>query len=89
MKDAKEFLRARQAAYTQVFDKDNQFTKAVMEDLAKFCRADQSTFHADQRIHAVLEGRREVWLRISHHINLGPDELWKLYGERGKVDEQS
>lgn len=51
----------------------------VLKDLARFCRANVSTFHEDARLHAVAEGRREVWLRIANHLNMTPDELWKLY----------
>ena len=58
--------------------------EAVMEDLARFCRAHESTFHADPRMHAVAEGRREVWLRIQNHLQLSPDELWKLYSGRSQ-----
>lgn len=36
----------------------------LLLDLAHFCRAYETCFHADQRVHAALEGRREVWLRI-------------------------
>lgn len=53
--------------------------KKVLEDLAKFCRAKESTFHEDPRIHAVLEGRREVYLRIMQHLELSTDELLALY----------
>lgn len=51
----------------------------VLKDLARFCRAHHSTFHKDPRVHAMLEGRREVWLRIQHHLRLSPDELWELH----------
>ena len=51
----------------------------VLKDLARFCRANKSTFNADPRLHAVAEGRREVWLRVQHHLKLTPDELWELY----------
>lgn len=51
----------------------------VMLDLAKFCRAYESTFDANQRIHAVLEGRREVWLRIADFLNLDRDALFVKY----------
>lgn len=50
-----------------------------MEDLAGFCRANESTFHSDPRMHAVLEGRREVFLRIMDHIGLTPDEFFSKY----------
>jgi hypothetical protein len=42
-------------------------------------RAQESTFHENERAHAVAEGRREVWLRIQHHLKLTPDQLWELY----------
>lgn len=80
---AKSFLRGRKFAYHQVFNPENLYTKEVLADLAKFCRANKSTFHTDDRVHAVLEGRREVFLRIQQHLNLSEDELWDLIG-RGK-----
>ena len=51
----------------------------VLKDLARFCRAHKSTFHEDARLHAMAEGRREVWLRIQNHLKLSPDDLWALY----------
>jgi hypothetical protein len=51
----------------------------VLEDLAKFCRAHESTFHAEERVAGRLDGRREVWLRIQQHLQLSEDALWKLY----------
>jgi hypothetical protein len=74
---AKRFLMGRQTAYRVVFDGPK--AEEVLVDLAKFCRADQTTFHPDPRIEGRLDGRREVWLRIQHHLQLTPDELWKLY----------
>ena len=56
----------------------------VLKDLARFCRAHESTFNADPRLHALAEGRREVWLRIANHLNLTPDQLWELYSGRPK-----
>lgn len=52
----------------------------VLRDLAKFCRAHQSTFHEDARVHAVMEGRREVWLRIQEQLQLNDEQLWERYG---------
>jgi hypothetical protein len=74
----KSFVTARQQAYQQVFSKESLFAQKVLADLAKFCRAHESTFNADPRVHAVLEGRREVWLRIEQQLKLHPDELWKI-----------
>lgn len=79
---AKNLLAHRSRAYKLVFDEKNEFFKVVMADLQKFCRANQSTFHEDPRIHAALEGRREVYLRIMDHLNLTPDELVARYARK-------
>jgi hypothetical protein len=78
---AKQKLFSRQSAYRLVFDKGTEPGRAVLQDLAKFCRANKSAFHQDPRLHAVLEGRREVWLRIANHLKLSQEELWELIGE--------
>lgn len=76
---AKETLAARQQAYQQALSGDkNQAAKLVLEDLSRFCRADVSTFHPDARVHAVLEGRREVWIRIHQHLTLDLSQLEKI-----------
>lgn len=73
------YLRARAHAYRVTFVGPK--ADEVLADLAKFCRATESTFHVDSRAHAVAEGRREVWLRIQHHLKLSDDDLWKRYGQ--------
>ncbi len=75
---AKTFLRDRGIAYQQTFDIKSRHANAVLKDLAKFCRAAETTYHPDARVHAALEGRREVWLRIQNHLNLSPEEIWEL-----------
>jgi len=82
----KNYLFARKQAYQIVFSKDSIFAEKVLMDLAKFCRANETTFHADARLSSVLEGRREVWLRIQHHLQLDPELLWEKYG-RKDLDE--
>lgn len=78
---ARNFLASRQQAYISVFgQKDDQMAKKVLKDLAKFCRANESTFNTNDRAHAVLEGRREVWLRIQKHLQLDTHQLFKIYG---------
>lgn len=72
------WLGGRQTDYRLVFTGPR--AEAVLADLARFCRAHETTFSADGRAQALLEGRREVWLRIQHHLQLTPDDLWKLYG---------
>ena len=75
-----EFLRLRKRAYSLVFR--SPAGQEVLQDLVKFCRANETTFHTDPRMHAVLEGRREVYLRITHHMNLSMEELYALFGGR-------
>jgi hypothetical protein len=75
---AVRFLRRRAHAYQVTFTGPK--AEEVLEDLAKFCRATESTFHPDPRAHAVAEGRREVWLRICSHLHLDEAALWKKYG---------
>lgn len=79
---AKRWLRGRRLSYLRVFPRENLDAQAVLADLARFCRAHDTTFHMDPRAHAVAEGRREVWLRIAHHLKLTDDELWQLYGRK-------
>lgn len=71
------FLLGRKRDYSHTFK--SPAGQRVLQDLAKFCRADSSCFHEDPRLHAVLEGRREVWLRIAKHLNLTPEQLYALY----------
>lgn len=76
--DAKAILHQRQRAYQFTFNPEDKADQQVLNDLAEFCRAHTTTFHPDPRVHAVLEGRREVWLRIQKYLNLSPDQLWEL-----------
>lgn len=75
---AKAFLRSRRMSYITTFEGPD--AEKVLRDLAKFCRAHTSTFSGDSRMSDVLEGRREVWLRIQHHLQLSDEDLWDKYG---------
>lgn len=75
----KSLIFGRAFAYNHVFKKENAFAQVVLRDLAKFCRAYETTFSADPRIHAAMEGRREVWLRIQEHLQLTPDHIYDLH----------
>lgn len=78
----KDRLLGRARAYNAVFLRGAPETEAVLRDLAKFCRAHDSTFHTDPRVHAVLEGRREVFLLIMAFLNLSQEELYHLHRVR-------
>jgi len=73
---ALEVIRHRKRDYAHAFL--TPAGQAVMTDLANFCRATESTFNKDARLHAVAEGRREVWLRIARHLNLTTEQLFTL-----------
>lgn len=76
----RDALLGRRYAYLQIFK--GPHGEVVLKDLARFCRAHESTFHPDARTQALLEGRREVWLRLQHHLKLSPDQLWEHYSGR-------
>lgn len=72
-------LRARHYRATfkpeGVIDRDRE---VVLADLRDFCFANQTTFHADALVAARRQGRREVWLRITQHLNLDEERVQKL-----------
>ncbi len=77
------FINGRKRAYQLTFQTNQPANVAVMEDLAKFCRAHESTFHPDPRVAANLDGRREVFLRIQNHLGLTEEQLIALYSGNG------
>lgn len=77
---ARRWLFKRRYAYQATFR--GPLAHVVLADLAKFCRAKESTFHDNERVQSKLDGRREVWLRVTEHLNLTPEELWQLYDGR-------
>ena len=76
----------RHQAYLRVFNMDNPDVQIVMEDLKRFCRAEASSFHEDARVHAMLEGRREVFLRIDKNLKLSSQEMWEQHNKGLKYD---
>lgn len=76
---AEERVTQRKAAYHRTFEGTGLDGQAVLEDLANFCRAHQSTFHENPAVANRLDGRREVWLRIQQHLNLTDAQLWQLF----------
>lgn len=83
----------RRAAYVTCFkDGDDVSTagRRVLADLAKFCRAYDTTTQVspvtrqvDPIASAQAEGRREVYLRIMWHLKLTDDQLMTLENENG------
>jgi len=79
IKEYRDRILGRNVAYNRVFDKKSPYVDIVLKDLAKFCRAYDSTFDPDPRKHALQEGRREVWLRIVENLELSIDEIYRLH----------
>lgn len=73
------FLRRRKRAYQLVFNKNAPQVQIVLGDLAKFCRANEDTHSGSAVNTAYLNGRRSVFLRLTQHLCLTPDELFVLY----------
>lgn len=83
--EARARLAERRGAYCRVFELGNPTPddlQVVLADLAAFCRASASTFHPDPRMAAMLDGRREVFLRIRDHLMLDADALLNKYHTR-------
>lgn len=72
----RRFIGRRQHAYRRTFD--GPLAEEVLADLISFCRAHETTFHPDARVSALLEGRREVLLRILDHCNLTSEDLFEI-----------
>lgn len=85
--EAKSVLANRALSYQRVFLKKGVDTDRVLCDLAKFCRASESTYHVDARLSDILIGRREVFLRISHFLKLTEDQLFSLYANKSLPEE--
>ena len=79
----RRLLSGRKRSYELVFR--NVEGEKVLADLARFCRAAESTFHPNNEISRQLDGRREVWLRIQQHLQLSDDKLWDLYNHEEKT----
>ena len=82
-------IRKRKYAYRRMFLGENgQLSadgQAVLADLAKFCKANQSiavvspiSRTVDPIASALAEGRREVWLRIMAHLHIEDRVIFNL-----------
>lgn len=87
----------RRGAYRALFRPGGQDLSVaaviVLTDLKKFCRADHSTTvvspvtrSVDPYASALAEGRREVWLRISQHLEISDADLYNLLKDQPEED---
>jgi hypothetical protein len=72
----------RKGAYQKTFN--NPEGRKVLSDLRRFCRATTPTADINNdRATYLLEGRREVWLRIQAYLNLTDEDIYSLVEEYG------
>ena len=77
VRKVRDFLTTRGQAYRATFSGPEG--EKVLADLARFCRAHESTFNENPDVARQLDGRREVFLRIQHQLQLTDGQLWDLY----------
>ena len=72
-----KLFQVRRMAYRKTFDGPEG--QKVLADLRRFCRATMPTADVDnERVTYLLEGRREVFLRISSFLNMADEDVYKL-----------
>lgn len=75
-----ETLKNRITAYKNCFDTAHLENRAVLTDLALFCRMFTTTDDPNQKEDPkVLEGRRQVFLRIQEHLQFDYTQLYQLH----------
>lgn len=95
MTDAEEFLTQRKTAYQLTFEKEMPANVDVLIDLARFCRANETTLVNDKtgkldvEKSIALAARRDVWLRIQQHLGLTPEQLLALYSGNALIRRTS
>lgn len=78
------FLTRRKRSYQLVFNSIHPDVRVVLTDLARFCRANETcVVPGNNDATKILEGRREVWLRIANHLNLPPETLYEIFNGKG------
>jgi len=74
------FLKQRRTAYHQTFN--TPAGQKVLADLRRFCRATTPTADLNNpNATYLMEGRREVWLRLQAHLQLTEDDMYNLIEE--------
>jgi len=83
---AMDLLRHRAKAYK--LSANQPAFQEMLQDIAFYCRANETCIvkdnngRIDEIATFILEGRREVWLRIQAHLNLTAKQLFLLYTGR-------
>lgn len=81
------FLQERKRAYQLAFT--SPAGEQVLKDLATFCRAKETcVVPGAPDMTNVLEGRREVYLRIQQHLELTPEQLRRFLKPPPETDPE-
>jgi hypothetical protein len=73
----KPIIFRRKTSYQKTFN--NPEGRKVLADLRRFCRATQPSADVNNvQATYLLEGRREVWLRIMSHLQLTDEDVYNL-----------
>lgn len=84
-------LRKKRDCYKHIFNGENLTNEAqlALKDLSIFCHADRpcvaydNTGKLDAHAMAMLEGRRQVWMRIIQTLNITDEQLIKITNMNG------
>lgn len=79
---ARNLLEQRKGAYARVFEAGtptDEDRRIVKEDLALFCRHMETAYSDSERVHCLITGRQEVYLRIHDFTRLSVDALVLKY----------
>lgn len=83
-----DFMRTRKKAYQLALT--SPAGQEVLIDLARFCRAAETcVIPGDPTRTSILEGRREVWLRIQNHLHLTSEQLMAIATGEGFPTQQT
>jgi hypothetical protein len=80
-----EFFSRRKVHYMRTFNQEGS-PQAVLLDLIRFCKVYQPIKSTDPYFNAVMEGRREVGLRILNYLNLPSDQLAAMSVQAAKSE---
>jgi hypothetical protein len=83
----KKIFFRRFDAYKRLFNLDNRDAEVVLSDLRQFCRPTGSIFSNDPLEMALMEGRRQVFLRIEEMTALERQDIYHLTEDIGEEYE--
>ncbi len=81
----KRLLQRKEWAYRNIFQGDkgdlHEASKIALADLRTFCNGTKSSFSTDALEMARMEGRREVFTRVTNFLNVDYSKYYDLEEE--------